>query len=131
MHAHASGLVFRRIPPGRRLEGMLEEACHWETDKNTVLHARQLLLALLLAIGFDTLEAAEAVYPFILVEHIESWLRYLEDEARYLEDEVHDGAGRWSHRARPATFEHDDEDNMTTKMIDGDVTVTVTRTVAS
>jgi hypothetical protein len=30
---------------------------------------RQLLRALLLTIGFDTLEAAEAVYPFILVDH--------------------------------------------------------------
>ena len=66
---------------------MLEEACHWETDQTTVEHARQLLQALLLAIGFDTLEAAEAVYPFILDERIEG---YLEDEACYLEDEAHD-----------------------------------------
>jgi hypothetical protein len=97
----------------RRLEGMLEEACHWETYKHTVLHARQLLQALLLAIGFDTLEAAEAVYPFILVEHIESWLRYLEDEARYLEDE----ARYLEDEARYLEDEaHDDED-------DDDVTV--------
>ena len=38
--------------------------------------------------GFDTLEAAEAMYPFILVEHIERWLR--ESEEHYHEDEAHD-----------------------------------------
>ncbi len=31
--------------------------------------------------GFDTLEAAEAVYPLILDEHIERETRYREDEA--------------------------------------------------
>jgi hypothetical protein len=73
----------------RRLEGWLEEGDHhWETDMFTVLHARQLLQALLLAIGFDTLEAAEAVYPFILVEHIESYIR--ESEEHYHDDEAHD-----------------------------------------
>jgi hypothetical protein len=75
----------------RRLEGWLREGdLHWETCQITVKHVRQLLQALLLAIGFDTLEAAEAVYPFILVEHIEREIRYREDEARYLEDEAHD-----------------------------------------
>ena len=54
----------------RRLKGWLEEACNVHACVNTVLHARMLLQAQLLAIGFDTLEAAEAVYPFILVEHI-------------------------------------------------------------
>jgi Rad3-related DNA helicase len=75
----------------RRLKGWLEEACNVNAYVYTVLHARILLQALLLAIGFDTLEAAEAVYPFILVEHIESHLRELEEEIRrYHEDEAHD-----------------------------------------
>jgi hypothetical protein len=63
--------------------------------------ARQLLPALLFAIGFDNLEAAEAVYPFTLVEHIERWLR--ESEEHYHEDEA---------------LAHDDED-------DDDIQVTV------
>ena len=76
----------------RRLEGWLDEDWHhWETDQTTVLHARQLLQALLLAVGFDTLEAAEAVYPFILNEHIESYIRESEDYYRcFHEDEAHD-----------------------------------------
>ncbi len=92
--AHACVLVFVEYRPSRRLEGWLEEGYHhWETDQLeiTVLHARQLLQALLLAIGFDTLEAAEAVYPFILVEHIERWLRASEERAHYHEDQAHNG----------------------------------------